>query len=266
MPRQSRVRAKVQRQFGKQAQQYARSKVHARGSSLPVLLRLGCPRGDHLVLDVATGTGFNAFAFAPYVNKVIACDVTGGMLAQARALCVERGLTNVYFQAADAEALPYAGGVFDIAACRIAPHHFPDVPAFLREMYRVLRPGGVILVADTTSPAAGEVQEWHNRVEAMRDPSHFKNYTPAEWKFLVEEAGFAVDALHTRCRTPQVFSDWISKSGTPENVAEDLRALFRDASEPVRRAFRIVREGEDFHFSWLVAIIRGRKQAGNRPL
>lgn len=253
------MRTRVQRQFEKQAHRYARSRAHAEGTSLPVLLRLGRPRADHLMLDVATGTGFTAFAFAPHVDKVLASDVTMGMLAQARVLCGERRLTNVFFQVAAAEALPYPAGTFDLATCRIAPHHFTDVPAFLREMWRVLRPGGVVLVADTASPAAGEVQEWHNLVERLRDPSHVRNYTPAQWRVFVEEAGFAIEILHTRCRTPMVFSDWIKRSGTPRGVVEELRALFTATSRPVRRAFRIVSDGDDFGFSWLVTIVRGRK-------
>ena len=193
------------------------------------------------------------------MGRVLVSDVTMGMLTQARVLCRERGLTNVFFQVAAAEALPYPAGMFDLATCRIAPHHFTDVPAFLREMWRILRPGGLVLVADTASPAAGEVQEWHNLVERLRDPSHVRNYTPAQWRAFVEEAGFTVEMLHTRCRTPLVLSGWVKRSGTPPGVVEELRALFTAASRPVRRAFRIVPDGDDFRFSWLVSIVTGRK-------
>jgi len=264
MPSRSAAKTRVQQQFGRQARCYARSKVHAKGTSLPVLLRLGNPRPHQLVLDVATGTGFTAFAFAPRVHKVVASDLTMRMLAQARSLCRELRLTNISFQLAEAEELPYRADAFDIATCRIAPHHFADVHAFLREMWRVLRPGGTLLVADTASPAAGEVQNWHNRVERLRDPSHLWSYTPAQWRALVEEAGFQVEVVHTRCRTPMVFSEWVKVSGTPDEVVEELRSLFACASEPVRRAFRILPTRDDFRFSWSVAIIRGRKMPPDR--
>ena len=253
------VRASVQQQFGRQATHYARSRAHAQGTSLPVLVRLARPRRSDVLLDVATGTGFTAFAFAPYVAKVMASDLTMGMLTQARRLGAERRLRNVFYQVAEAEALPYRQDSVSLVTCRIAPHHFSDVPAFLKEARRVLRPGGILLVADTVSPAAGQVQEWHNLVERLRDPSHVRNYTPAEWRTLVEEAGLAVEVVHTRCRTPLFFSEWVKRSGAPLHVVEELRALFASACEPVSRAFRIVSEGADFRFSWLVSIVKGRK-------
>ena len=86
----------------------------------------------------------------------------------------------------------------------------------------------------------------------------------AQWKALVEQAGFTVDTVHIRCRTRQVFSNWVKTSGAPAYVERKLRDLFAEASEPVRRAFRIVRRGDDFRFSWSVTIVRARKETPGR--
>ena len=76
-------------------------------------------------------------------------------------------MTNVEFQVAAAEALPFASGSFDIVTCRIAPHHFQDVPAFLSESYRVLRTSGLFCMIDTVCPESERLIRWQNRVEKL---------------------------------------------------------------------------------------------------
>jgi ubiquinone/menaquinone biosynthesis C-methylase UbiE len=123
------------------------------------------------VLDIATGAGRTALAVAPYVAHVIATDITSQMLDQARRLAGEQGLSNITVETADAEALPYDDGCFDLGTCRIAPHHFTDIPLFLRESLRVLRPGDLFsLVANIVPP--GSAGDYINAFEKLRDPSH----------------------------------------------------------------------------------------------
>ena len=85
--------------------------------------------GDWRVLDVATGAGHTAFTFAPHVKVVHATDITPQMLAVTTEQAQTRGLSNIVVEHADAEALPYEDGRFDLVTCRIAPHHFGDVPS-----------------------------------------------------------------------------------------------------------------------------------------
>jgi len=139
-----------------------------------------CHSSDAL-LDVATGTGFTALAFAPYVGSVIGLDVSPGMLAQARRQAEERSIGNTEFREAPAEALPFADETFDIVTCRIAPHHFLEIEKFVSEAARVLKPGGALLLVDTTVPDTDPgAAEWQNAVETVRDPSHVRNYMPSE--------------------------------------------------------------------------------------
>src|SRR5690348_14122914 len=100
----SEIQDKVQAQYGKQAAHYSTSKSHATGDSLRTLLALAAPRPTDRVLDVATGTGFCAFAFAPNVASVVAYDLTPAMLKEAERLAWERGLTSLSFQQGPAES------------------------------------------------------------------------------------------------------------------------------------------------------------------
>ena len=141
----SQIHNEVQTQFGNSPEYYAASPVHAEGDTLAVIVEFAQPRGTERALDIATGTGFAAFAIAPKVARVTATDLTYQMVIKARELAGGRGLSNVEFQVAAAESLPFDAESFDIVTCRIAPHHFQNVPAFLSESYRVLRPSGLVL-------------------------------------------------------------------------------------------------------------------------
>jgi len=150
------------------------------------------------VLDVATGTGFTALAFAPSVHSVVGLDVSPGMLAEAHQRAAAAGITNVTWTEGTAEALPFPDATFCMVTCRIAPHHFLDLGQFLAEAARVLKPGGHLILVDTTVPdASPEADAWQNAVEVLRDPSHVRNYTPTEWRTHTEAAGMTAAELTT---------------------------------------------------------------------
>ena len=98
----------VQKQFGAAAADYAASAVHASGPSLARLVALVRPRPDWQALDVATGAGHTALAFAPLVERVVASDITDEMLAQTAMLAAARQLTNVETAHAEAGELAFA--------------------------------------------------------------------------------------------------------------------------------------------------------------
>ena len=121
----------VQKQFGAAAADYAASAVHASGPSLGRLVALVSPQPHWHVLDVATGAGHTALAFAPLVASVVASDITGEMLAEASKLAAVRRLANVETTRAEAGNLPFPDASFDLVTCRLAAHHFPD-PRYFR--------------------------------------------------------------------------------------------------------------------------------------
>jgi len=117
----------IQRQFGAAAERYAASSYHQRSPDLENMLNAVTLTGTEKVLDVGTGTGHTALAFAPSVGSVIGLDMTEAMLDQARELATRQGATNVEFELGDAMALPYESERFDLVTCRVCAHHFADV-------------------------------------------------------------------------------------------------------------------------------------------
>ena len=199
----------VQDQFGRNAAHYLTSKVHAQGKSLERLLTLTAPRKDWHVLDVATGGGHVAYAFAPHVARVWATDVTQEMLDQVKREAARRGLDNVRVAYAKAESLPFDDASFDLVTCRVAPHHFDSIPEFLSEVHRVLKPGAVAAIVDNVVPA-GPVGDYINAFERLRDPSHLRGWTMEEWRAAFAAAKLAVTHEEELDKTME-FNAWAAR-------------------------------------------------------
>ena len=224
-------------QFNKQAALYATSAVHRYGPSLPVLVEMAGPEPADLVLDVATGTGNTALALAPHVSKVIGLDVASAMLDQARARAEAENVRNVEFSPGSAEELPFANNEFSLVVSRHAPHHFHRLDKFLAEVRRVLRPSGRFVLADQISPSV-QVADWVDRWERMRDPSHFRQRTVAEWRELAEAAGFSwIRDQLVQYELP--FDWWVKQAGCKDETVRELQQLALGADEVVRQQMGI---------------------------
>ena len=182
----------VQEQFGKTAASYLTSTPHALGKSLERLVALTSPQKSWHGIDVATGGGHVAYAFASHVARMWATDITQEMLDLVRAEAQKRGFSNIRVAYAKAEALPFDDESFDLVTCRIAPHHFDSIPEFLAEVRRVLRPQGLFAVVDNVVPQ-GSVGDYINAFERFRDPSHLRAWTMDEWRAALKKHGFDIN-------------------------------------------------------------------------
>ena len=259
----------VQKKFGEAAADYAASTVHAKGESLARLIELVQPRPSWRLLDVATGAGHTALAFAPYVTKVTASDITDQMLAEARKLAAERGASNVKTARAKAEDLPFPDMSFDLVTCRLAAHHFDNPRAFVAEAYRVLMPGGVLAVVDNISPdpeilpelspaQARKLAQLYNEYEKLRDPSHGRCLGLAEWTALLGDAGFAVTHSETIDQTIE-FDPWTKRMRCDAPTVARLEALL--GAEPLRSFLRPRESDKGLVFTLQETIIVARKPA-----
>jgi ubiquinone/menaquinone biosynthesis C-methylase UbiE len=193
------------------------------------------PQPDWRVLDIATGGGHTALALAPHVREVIASDLTLPMLDAARAFIMSKGIQNVVFREADATSLPFDAAAFDLVTCRIAPHHFPDVQRFVREMFRVLKLAGIAVVIDNVVPEDLVAAKFINDFETIRDPSHVWSYTESDWREFFETAGFS--DLHVELfRKARDFVSWLGRMSVPESTRKRLRVLLDEAPAPAKGA------------------------------
>lgn len=248
----------VQTQFGANAERYAASRIHAEGESLSRLVEMVAPEPDWQAIDIATGPGHTALAFALKVKHVIASDVTPEMLQVARKLAEQRGIRNVSFADVPAEKMPYPDGTFDLVVCRTAPHHFADISAFVAEVVRVLRPGGVFGLVDNISPDDPDAAVLHNAFEKLRDPSHGRCLSAREWLDLLAGAGLIVRHHETLSKDIDL-EGWSGRMQASAEAKEKLRAILRNASGALRDYLQPKEGPDDIDFVLMESLIVAEK-------
>lgn len=252
---------RVQEQFGATAQGYVVSPNHAQGEDLEQIREWSEGGPERTALDIATGGGHTALVLSGEYGRVIATDLTERMLSTAQRFLESAGARNVELRLADAERLPFEGESFDAVACRIAPHHFSDVSAFVSEVARVLKRGGIFLLEDSVVPEDAELGEFLNRAEELRDPTHVRSLTRLEWRSLLEEHGLTVEAERTFRKT-HPFAPWVERSHTSPASRAEVELTFRKAPEAARDAFSIEIDssGTVLSYSDEKAVFKARKQ------
>ncbi|WP_094096173.1 class I SAM-dependent methyltransferase [Paenibacillus physcomitrellae] len=228
----------VKQQFARNAQKYVTSPKHAKGEDLDWLVSNSEADSNMKVLDIATGGGHVANALAPLVQHVTAYDLTPEMLSAAERFIGGNGHTNVNYIKGDAEKLPFEDEAFDRVTCRIAAHHFTDVPAFTAEALRVVKPGGKLLLIDNASPEQDHLDQFYNEIEKLRDPSHVRAWKKSEWIHLIESTGFRIE-MSVCFPKPFPFKDWCERAGLPLAEREALANKLLQSPEEIRDFFSI---------------------------
>lgn len=184
-------------QFTKQAVPFANAPIHQDGIDLIRVAARITDTDD--VLDVACGPGLVACALAVGARHVTGVDMTPRMIEEARATAARAGATNVTWDVGTALPLPYSDESFSVVVTRYSFHHFAEPAAALREMFRVCRTGGRVVVADLSIPSPQGLR--FDAVEQWRDPSHVHALAPKELRGLfemhpameLEEAAYGLD-------------------------------------------------------------------------
>ncbi len=213
-------------QFTRQAAPFAAAAPIRNQEALDRIVQWAGAGPDDTVLDVACGPGLLVCAFGKVVKHATGIDMTPAMLEQARRTQQEQGLKNVSWQQGDVYSLPFPPLQFSIVSSRFVFHHLQDPLAALKEMKRVCKPGGRIVVADMApQPAKADAL---NAAEKLRDPSHVRALPVDELRGLFEQASVG---------TPQVFGyrmeseleDLMSRSFPNDGDADRVRRIYDES-------------------------------------
>ena len=227
--------------YAPRASAYVASAVHSGGADLDQIETLVRGRASARVLDLGCGGGHVSYRVAPHVASVVACDLTADMLAEVSRTAASRGLANIEVRQAAAERLPFEADAFDIVLCRFTAHHWADMEAGLREARRVIATDGRAVFVDSVAPPSPLLDTHLQAIELLRDPSHVRNYTAAEWVAALARAGFDVTGI-THRKLRMEFAIWTARTATPAVRQAAIEALQASASQPVRRHFAIGRD------------------------
>jgi 2-polyprenyl-3-methyl-5-hydroxy-6-metoxy-1,4-benzoquinol methylase len=220
----------IRESFTTQAQAFAANPWVTDEERIRRLVAAAHLTGNERVLDIATGPGYIAEAFAGAAREVVGVDLTDAMLAIAKERTKERGIANVSFRAADAQNLPFENGSFDVVVCRLALHHFMKPQHVLREMVRVCRAGGTVVAEDIYASEHAERAAYQDRWEILRDPSHVRTLALSELLQLFRDAGVETDSVATADDlTPEV-ERWLATTKAPPERATEIRRLLEEDS------------------------------------
>ena len=234
----------VDRQFGAQANAYLTSAVHSSGKEFDLMQAtlLEDENSSKKVLDLGCGAGHVSFNIAAVAKTVIAYDLSESMLAVVQESAQEKGFNNIETQQGIAEALPFADNTFDYVISRYSAHHWQDVGLALREVRRVLKPGGTLMVVDVMAPGNPLLDTYLQTVEVLRDTSHVRDYSAAEWYQFVGDANLVVTKSHRQPLRLE-FESWIERMRTPDYYRDAILALQKDMGQEVRDYFKVEHTG-----------------------
>jgi SAM-dependent methyltransferase len=188
------------------------------GDDLERVVELCEPGPGVKALDVATGGGHVARRLREEGCQVVTLDPAPGMRADV---------------VARAEDVPFADGSFDVAVTRIAAHHFADIRAAVEEMARVTN--RLVVVEDTLF-----LSEQQEAAERLRDPTHVRSYSEAEWRDFLEEAGLEIEQIE-HFEKIHVLSEWLARTGCEGEDARRVKELLAPVLVGDGKAWRDVK-------------------------
>jgi len=227
----------IRKEFKKQAASWGKDEV---SSHLQwVVNRLDLQPHDE-VLDVAAGSGLLSRALSPHVKRVVAVDITPEMLAQGIKETDRQGITNVSFEQGAAENLDYPTASFDMVVTRFSMHHLKCPKVVIREMCRVCRSGGTLVVIDILSSEDEDLAARYNDVERLRDSSHAQALSATGLKTLVKKAGIRIIDYYS-LEVENSLDEWLdfarAESGTRQQIHELMHRELQAGEKTGMRAF-----------------------------
>jgi ubiquinone/menaquinone biosynthesis C-methylase UbiE len=241
-------------QFTRQAVPFNTAATITNERALAMIVEAAEVGPDDTVLDVACGGGIIVCAFAPHVWHATGIDMTPAMLEQSRKLAGERGFANVTWEQGDVTTLPFADASFSVVVTRYSFHHFLEPLTVFKEMVRVCKPDGRILVVDMyASEEPAKAAEW-NRLEKLRDPSHVRCLSLTELKGLFGKVGLSQpkEAFYDiRDTVKAMLARSFPDPGDGEKVTEMFAASAKDGRLGVEAYF----EAGELRYAYPVAIL-----------
>jgi ubiquinone/menaquinone biosynthesis C-methylase UbiE len=249
---------RIKQEFTRQAAGFATSAALTERAPIQRIIDATGADATKLALDLACGPGIVTAELAAVAREVVAFDLTPEMLAKARERCRKADLDNVIFKEGSATKLPFPEHHFDIVVTRAAVHHFQEPRRILGEAMRVMKKGGVLVVADVVSAELAEKSALQNAIEILRDPSHVRMPPASELASLVRDAGLEIEKQETWDQ-PRAFEEWAGIVADPEriNPVRTIVAALARAGEDAGMGLSAAADGTlAFFHRWLLIAAR----------
>lgn len=188
------------------------------------LVRLAAPSGDERVLDVATGNGALALAFAPNVAHVTAIDLSPAMLERAEAARSVAGVSNLHFRLGEIGVLPLEDAAYDLITWHDLVEYVLDVPALLALFRRLLVGDGHLAFDELVGSDDPVKRATLAAIMSRRDPGINDVLSAGEIENAMKAAGFRILRLE-RYTVSREISEWLSRAGSEESTRTVVRSM-----------------------------------------
>jgi ubiquinone/menaquinone biosynthesis C-methylase UbiE len=243
-------------QFTRQAVPFSQSPSVSNQKALEFIVHSAEAGPEDTVLDVGCGPGLLACAFARVVRHATGIDLTPAMLEQARKAAGDQRLTNVSWQQGDVTQLPYPDAHFSIVSSRFVFHHLEQPLIVLKEMVRVCKAGGQIVVADMAP--APEKADALNAEERLRDPSHVRALPEHELRELFANVNLP-EPIVGHYRVECDLDDLLSRSFPNPGDEPTIRKMFADSIPGNTMDLNTRLHDGKIYYSFPVAVLVARK-------
>jgi ubiquinone/menaquinone biosynthesis C-methylase UbiE len=222
---------------------------------------------DLRILDVGTGIGLLPLMMAEDGAKsVVGIDVSPGMLEQAEYLRLSRGTDpsgRVSFRLAPIHALPFHEETFDAVTCRLVLNHTRRPERLVREMVRVLKPGGVLVLAELLSVDNPVKRATQNAIEERRNPSHVAARSVEQYNKLLIDAGLTIEAKEI-VSFDRELDEWLAAYAIDRTEGAVVREMIEAGLETDAAGIHARRQGSTLVFEQRMYYLKAAKTA-SRP-
>lgn len=245
--------ADIKREFSNQAQFIDNSKMFNRTDIIDQIVLKSNVKQNDMVLDLACGTGIITKSIANKSKSIYAVDITDKMVSVTKEMCESEEFNHIHVLKGNAEKLNFQNDFFDLIITRLSIHHFKNPDIVIKEMKRVLKDSGRIIIVDIYSSGILEEAELHNAIEKLRDPTHVKALSLDEFEELFEQNSLCVKSIET-IETAREYEEWLKITNAPERY-EPLHIILKNLIACNKRAgIELTLSNEKIHFKHRFAI------------
>jgi len=174
-----------------------------------------------VALDLGSGAGFDCFLAAQQVGetgRIIGVDMTPEMISKARNNAAKNGYTNTEFRLGEIEHLPVADGTVDVIISNCVINLSPDKPQVFKEAYRVLKPGGRLVISDVVATAELP-SEIKNNMDVLYSSCVSGAASIRELESLLQQSGFIQITIEPKDESKEFIKDWVPGANIEDYIA-----------------------------------------------
>jgi SAM-dependent methyltransferase len=212
---------------------------------------------DDTVLDVACGPGVTTCDLAEVARHATGIDITPAMIEQAKQIQKEKGLTNLTWHTGSVPPLPFNDEMFSLVFTRYSFHHFAQPLTVLKEMVRVCKRGGRIVVVDVFMTTTQQAHEY-NQMERLRDPSHVRALLLDELRQLFVDVGLK-DPKTMFYKLPMALKPLLGGSFPNAGDEERVRQIIIADVDKNELGLGAQWKENDVHFAYPVVVLSSTK-------